>query len=173
MSLPKPAPIFGADVDLDVRQPFKVHALYVPDGTRHVLEFLGYTDPGSGPIFRFSASGAGEAAQIHAAADLIMSTTVRDDAPPVEAELMDDDEEDGDAPPEVELSTEQAPAPVTNTLAYTPASLNSMSSFDRFRALMNSRDWRVASDVLVQMAEWIAQNAGMGTLARPTQSPAR
>lgn len=168
MSLPNATPTFGAGEDLTARGPFKVVALYTrekPDGgwerSHHVWDFEGYTDPGSGPIFRFSASGAGEAAQVQAASALIIATLVPDDAPaPAVAVITEGGEPVEDAP-------------AADVLADSPEDLARLSSYDRFRRLMNSPHWRVPSKVLIEMAEFITKNSGLVSPERPTQSPAR
>lgn len=168
MALPNETPTFGAGEDLTERSPFKVVALYTrekPNGSweksHHVWEFEGYKDPGSGPIFRFSASGAGEAAQVTAASALIIATLVPDDAPAPAVVT-----ENGEG-----LQVQDAAA--VDVLADSPEDLARMSSFDRFRRLMNSPHWRVPSKVLIEMADYITQNSGLVAPDRPTRSPAR
>jgi len=149
-------PTFGADAPHDTH-PFRV-AIYDPEEEASLTEeFLAWKDPGGGAILAFMRSGADPGRQIQAAARLLYDALVDTDGlqieyvPPGQDEV---DPETGD------------PLPVDPRLA----DITQWSSRRRFSYYSDSSRYRVPSDVIVDVADWLTREAFQG---RPTARPSR
>lgn len=150
-------PVFGVTGNLAATRPFAVEVYHVPTQATEQWHFTAWVDPGAGPILAFLRAQT-EAAEMNAAAGLLFNALVDDDGLP-ESYLPPPD---ADVDPRLHDRDE-------------------WSSRRRFTWLMDAAtgEYRIAGNVIVELAKWIAQGAfTRGALTTeagpgPTAAPAR